>query len=502
MSFDEQLQQVFDALTARLHGHLARELAGVADELKTQADADRDLAATEGANDARADAERTTAARLTHAEQAAAARLAESMEAAAAATDARVKHVEQAAAARLAESMAAAAAATDVRAKQVEQAAAARLAESMLAGAAATETRVKQAEQAAAARLAESMSAAAAAADARVKQAEQAAARLTENASAAEAAYDVRVQRAVDEAIAATRAQTRAADLAAGERLLAAIRAIDSAKSLSEILDTLASTASGEASRVGVLLVRGEALKAWRLVGFGPGYDTALQSELALDASGVIGEAVRSGAAASSETAGTFAAAPFELPDGRLRIAVPIPMSGQVVAVLYADQGSQNDPQHEPAVAWPATLDVLVRHAARSLEALTAFKAARVLTEHPNAAASAALTALTAANAPAVAGPPAVDSAPAVPDRSDDDEAARRYARLLVSEIKLYNEPAVAAGRRDRDLGTRLAPEISRARALYEQRVPVHVREHTDHFHAELVRTLANGDARLLSQPT
>ena len=31
----------------------------------------------------------------------------------------------------------------------------------------------------------------------------------------------------------------------------------------------------------------------------------------------------------------------------------------------------------------------------------------------------------------------------------DDGEAARRYARLLVSEIKLYHEAAVAAGRRE-----------------------------------------------------
>ena len=39
---------------------------------------------------------------------------------------------------------------------------------------------------------------------------------------------------------------------------------------------------------------------------------------------------------------------------------------------------------------------------------------------------------------------------------ADGDVAARRYARLLVSEIKLYHESAVADGRRDRDLATRL----------------------------------------------
>ena len=80
----------------------------------------------------------------------------------------------------------------------------------------------------------------------------------------------------------------------------------------------------------------------------------------------------------------------------------------------------------------------------------------------------------------------------------EEDASARRYARLLVSEIKLYHEAAVVDGRRDRDLATRLGGEIARARVLYEQRVPPQVRERADYFHDELVRTLANGDATLL----
>jgi hypothetical protein len=62
----------------------------------------------------------------------------------------------------------------------------------------------------------------------------------------------------------------------------------------------------------------------------------------------------------------------------------------------------------------------------------------------------------------------------------------------------LYHEPAVIDGRRDRDLATRLGGEITRARVIYEQRVPPHVRERADYFHDELVRTLADGDAGLL----
>ncbi len=301
----------------------------------------------------------------------------------------------------------------------------------------------------------------------------------------AERAADARLFEAVAAAEAAALQNRRAADLAASERLLNAIRALDRAQSLTEILDALANSAGREAARVGILLVRGATLAGWRFIGsggFGASFDAAHEIELALDeSSGVIGEAVRTGAAASWDTAGALSQPPFDLPEGRERVAVPIPMSGQVVAVLYADQGAADDPARDVAIAWPSTLDVMARHAARSLEALTAVKAARVLTERPDVTAAA---------------PPEARA-----DRqTDEEDAARRYARLLVSEIKLYHGPAVVAGRLERNLAARLGGEIARARALYEQRVPAQVRQRTDYFDAELVRTLANGDRTLLGQ--
>ena len=91
---------------------------------------------------------------------------------------------------------------------------------------------------------------------------------------------------------------------------------------------------------------------------------------------------------------------------------------------------------------------------------------------------------------------------PALPRRStaraEEDTRRGVDARLLVSEIKLYHEEAVVEGRRDRDLATRLGGEIARARVMFEQRVPSHVRERADYFREELLRTLANGDASLL----
>ncbi|MFL6228801.1 MAG: GAF domain-containing protein [Pyrinomonadaceae bacterium] len=75
---------------------------------------------------------------------------------------------------------------------------------------------------------------------------------------------------------------------------------------------------------------------------------------------------------------------------------------------------------------------------------------------------------------------------------------ARRFARLLVSEIKLYNEQKVKEGREQRDLYNRLHEEIDRSRQMYDKRVHPSVSPRYDYFHQELVTTLAEGDAARL----
>jgi hypothetical protein len=75
---------------------------------------------------------------------------------------------------------------------------------------------------------------------------------------------------------------------------------------------------------------------------------------------------------------------------------------------------------------------------------------------------------------------------------------ARRFARLLVSEIKLYNEQQVNEGRQTKDLYDRLRDSIERSREMYNKRVKPPVAEKFDYFHYELVSGLAEGEeARL-----
>ena len=88
-------------------------------------------------------------------------------------------------------------------------------------------------------------------------------------------------------------------------------------------------------------------------------------------------------------------------------------------------------------------------------------------------------------------------------DVSSDEERrlhqdARRFARLLVSEIKLYNEQKVVDGRSNYDLYERLREYIDRSREMYDKRVKPEVARKYDYFHHELVNTLAEGEAEKL----
>jgi hypothetical protein len=280
------------------------------------------------------------------------------------------------------------------------------------------------------------------------------------------------VQLAVDGALAAkpVAEAARAVDAVDNNaRLLESVRWLGRARSLGETLDTLASAAAREASRVAVLTIRGGRVHGWRFIGFG-GLDEAPPVNLEFDAAGIIATAARDNVVAVGQPSPAFARLEPDVPS----IAVPLALAGEVVGIVYADAESPSPGSRLNAGA----VEILARYAARGIEAMTAFKVARSLT---------------------IPTPVPEPSASRV-DKDDDEDGAgaRRYARLLVSEIKLYHEDSIAAGRRDRDLGNRLGGEIARARVLYEQRVPPHVRARAPYFDDELVRTLADGDQSLL----
>jgi hypothetical protein len=82
--------------------------------------------------------------------------------------------------------------------------------------------------------------------------------------------------------------------------------------------------------------------------------------------------------------------------------------------------------------------------------------------------------------------------------QSNDIHAkAKRFAKLLVEEIQLYNQVKVAEGRSKRDLYERLRPDIEKSRAAYQKRYGEVIRD-ADYFSDELVRILAGNDRSLL----
>lgn len=87
------------------------------------------------------------------------------------------------------------------------------------------------------------------------------------------------------------------------------------------------------------------------------------------------------------------------------------------------------------------------------------------------------------------------------PESSSGDsryEEARRLARLLVTEIKLYNEEKVRQGREGSNIYVHLRDDIERSRRIYQERIGEDVRSDTDYFQEEVVRILAGGNSTAL----
>ena len=282
-------------------------------------------------------------------------------------------------------------------------------------------------------------------------------------ARAEEQAIHAEAMAAADEerAPAIAAAPSAAMDTAMLNRVLAAMRGMDRARALTEILDALVQAAGEEAPRAALFIAAGSHLQGLKARGF----QTEIGSIRVAAEGGLLGAALKAGEPVSA--AGSEGLAAPEFAHGAdAALAVPLAVGGEPVAILYADGGVGAEPA---SASWPEAVQILGRHAGSCLAQITATRTAQAMRLAAGAT------------------------------RAEDESSARRYARLLVSEIKLYNEAAVRAGREHGDLLDRLRPEISRARKLYEERVPAGA-PHA-HFEEELVQTLADGDPALLGEP-
>lgn len=250
--------------------------------------------------------------------------------------------------------------------------------------------------------------------------------------------------------------------------LLRRLREIDAARSVSDSLAAIVRAAAAEAPRAALFIANGARLDEWAVGGL----PSLSAGSLNVDDpdSGIVVEALTRGRAVRHN--GTAC-------------AIPLVLDGAPIGVLYGE----GDPDGGDAAAWSDNLEAVARYGAARLGYLTALRTAQ------------ARQWLARPDGGQIHPPAGTERERAETASHGNEEtaaSARRYARLVVSEIKLYNEAAVQAGRSRRDLRRRLEPEIDRARRLYEERVPASVAGRADYFQQELVQTLAGGDPSLL----
>lgn len=316
-------------------------------------------------------------------------------------------------------------------------------------------------------------------------------------------------------------------------------RSLDQAGTQVDVLHRFLDECRRYCSRAALLVARGGAIGAWKAVGFsshGGDDDAVRQISLPLTDGGLLSR-VMTGTAlrlpASNEISSHLRASKVSEV-----VAIPMVVREKISGALYADVVLGEEELFDPdALAMLTFLAGLVvdRLAARKLKPAPALRvpeafkkpkpAGMWIGEEAPAAAEASPESIDVDSAPeavpeAPSPAPHFREAPApepslqletpavsapepaaralggpLSETSGDErrEEARRFARLLVSEIKLYNERAVLEGREGGNLYQRLREDIDRSRQMYDDRIPEDVRSSTNFFHEELVRILADG---------
>lgn len=302
------------------------------------------------------------------------------------------------------------------------------------------------------------------------------------------------------------------------------VNAIQGSLTQADILNSVLDGATNFAGRAILFVVRGDEAVAWNSRGFHG--DVVNDLKLAIS-SGPVAE-VMQGSKMQGVSAVEF------LPEVMGREGEPmhadallfaLAVRDKVPAMLYADSGTSR-----PARLDANALQLLLRSAALWLEVVASRRGAQPGSGAPNAKAAtteiewnrASETGVTPeriSTAPLAEAPrpePPVVPAERVSESAADltgvaeevrapapdaelSNRARRFARLLVDEIILYNQQKVEDGRAKHDLYERLRDDIEKSRAAYQKRYGALAEAGTpDYFREEIVAKLANNDRELL----
>jgi hypothetical protein len=262
--------------------------------------------------------------------------------------------------------------------------------------------------------------------------------------------------------------------------LNAAMASIQEAPGQAEILRLLLEGEAHFAGRVALFVVRGGTVNGWQGTGF---QDNEFVKNISLSTSaGLLARAIQSRVPAGGPT-GQFDPGFMACvaPPGEDKcLVLPLVVKEKVAALLYADAGTAPG-----GILDASALTALTRWAALWLELSALRKNGPGEEAQPPSA-----VAVTAGGA-------GVAAAPAV-EETELHKKARRFAKLLVEEIKLYNQPKVIEGKHNRDLYDRLKEDIEKSRATYEKRYGETPAASAGYFNQELVRVLADNDVSLM----
>lgn len=264
------------------------------------------------------------------------------------------------------------------------------------------------------------------------------------------------------------------------ELLATVVASIQETASQAEILRRLLEGAARFAGRVALFVVKAKSVSGWEAIGFEN--NDAIKTFNLEASAGLVARAIQDrspGTGAIPEFDAEFEARMGASIDGTC-LVLPLVVKQKVAAILYADRGASA----------PGALD---NHALSLLTLVTA------LWIELNALRKAAPGGIEEAQ-PAPP-PPHVEepvAPPMPPEEVEIHKKARRFAKLLVEEIKLYNSGKVEQGRQEKDLYSLLKDDIAKSRASYDKRFAETPAASVDHFTEELIRVLADNDVSLL----
>ena len=293
-----------------------------------------------------------------------------------------------------------------------------------------------------------------------------------------------------------------------------------------EVLRALLDAGSGHCSRIALFVVKAGAASGWQGRGFG---DEDVVKDFALDLNaGPVAHTYQNRMATPgniAEMGGPFVEQ-FGSPANEQVLVLPLALKDKVAALVYADGGDSGklhaDALELLVVATSAWLEVIslrkqtatreegegVERPMPAVQTVSSFAdpfAAHAPKHIPSSPAveaepAAEVVEVASAHAGSAAAPAAATDplAGLSPEDADIHRKAQRFARLLVDEIKLYNQAKVAEGRRNKDLYDRLKEDIDKSRGTFQKRYGTTVAASGEYFQNELVRSLAEDDVSIM----